>query len=89
MPTVTTVSEALVELATLTGMTVAEWRDIVSLPPPAQALCVQAYRDADWRRDPDTFGQVLAVLGVIATIAGAVGGVAGAVSAIAALKALG
>ena len=83
-----TADEAFVDLATLTGLTVSEWVDFCSLPRPAQDLCAQAYRDADWKTNPDTFGKVLAILGVIGTIAGVIGGVAGAVSAVAALKAL-
>jgi hypothetical protein len=80
--------ELFVQLTTLTALSRQEWEDILALPPDAQALVLQAYRDASWKADPDTFGQVLTVLQVVGTIAGVVGGVAGAASAIAALRSL-
>lgn len=81
-----TAEQALAKLSGLTGLSVQEWQDFLSLPPNGQALCVKGYRDQDWTKNPDTLGEVLAVLEVIGTIAGVVSGVAGAASAIAALK---
>lgn len=83
-----TSAELLAELASLTGMTPAEWQDFLSLPPEAQAITAQTYRDLSWATSPDTFGKVLAVLGLLGTIAADVSGVAGAVSAVSALRAL-
>lgn len=81
-----TVDDCFAELATLTSLDAAEWRDILSLPPYGQRLALQAYRDADWRKEPDRLAAVLAVLEIIGKIAGAVSGVAGAASAVAALR---
>lgn len=81
-----TVEEAFAELATITGLSVDDWRDFLAATPEQQALMVQAYRDQDWARNPDRFGQVIGILSVVGTVAGVVSGVAGAASAIAALK---
>lgn len=83
-----TEEEALTKLSSLTGLSVQEWQDFLSLPPAGQALCVKGYRDQDWTQKPDVFAAVLAVLGVIGTIAGVVGGAAGAASAVAALRSM-
>jgi hypothetical protein len=83
-----TSDDAFAQLATLTGLSMDEWRDLISLPAPAQALCVEAYRDQAWVRHPETLAYVLDVLSVVGTIAGVAGGLAGATSAIAALRAL-
>jgi hypothetical protein len=81
-------ADLLTELVTLTDMRSGEWLDFLSLPPDAQAIAAQAYRDADWTKNPDTFGKVLAVLNVIGTIAGVIGSVAGAATAVNALRSL-
>lgn len=83
-----TADDAFAQLATLTGLSMSEWSDLIGLPPPAQRLCVEAYRDQAWVKNPETFAIVLDVLTVIGTIAGVVGGVAGAASAVSALRAL-
>ena len=80
--------EYLAKLATVTGLSAQQWSDFLSCTPEQQALIAQGYKDQNWVKDPDTFGQVMAILGVIGTIAGVVTGVAGAVSAIQALKSL-
>lgn len=83
-----TYEQALVALATKTGMSPDDWRDFLACSPDQQRALVRAYADQSWVRSPDTFGEVLAILGVIGTIAGVVSGVAGAASAVAALKSL-
>lgn len=88
MPASLNADELFVELTCLTGLSAQEWQDILSLPAPGQELALRAYRDADWRTDPDIFGRVLDALQVIGTIAGVVGGAAGAASAVAALRSL-
>jgi hypothetical protein len=81
-------SDCYAELQTLTGIGASDWRDLLSLPPDVLEMTVQTYRNADWTKNADTFGQVLVVLGVIGSIAGVVSGVAGAAGAVAALKSL-
>lgn len=83
-----TSEEALAKLSTLTGLSAQEWSDVLALPPDAQALVIQGYRDQDWARSANTLSEVLAVLEVIGTLAGVVGGVAGAASAVSALRSL-
>lgn len=83
-----TVEEAIAEIATLTGMSPEEWRDFLAATPEQQALIVDAYRDQDWTRNPDTLGRVIGILSVVGTIAGIVSGVAGAASAVAALRSI-
>ena len=74
-------AELYANLASLTGLTASKWSDILALPPWAQAIVFETYRDADWIRQTNTFSRVLDVLT-------ALGNMAGAVSAIAALRAL-
>jgi hypothetical protein len=82
------VADLLVELATLTGLSPAEWRDFCSLPPDAQQAVARAYRDQDWSRSPDTLSAVLGVLRTLAAVAADVSGIAGAASAISAISAV-
>ncbi len=82
------VDDLFAELATLTSLSRQEWEDVLSLPPGGQEIALRAYRDADWREDPDTLGKVLAVLEAVGKVAGVVGGVAGAAGAVAALRSL-
>jgi hypothetical protein len=71
-----------VELEGLTGYAASDWADFLSCTPEQQRVIVQSFRDADWAKNADTLGKVLAVLTIAATIAGAISGVAGAVSAV-------
>ena len=70
------------ELAILTGMTRQEWADFLAMSPEMQLVAVQGYRDMTWRRDPDVWPRVLAVIEAVATVAGAITGVAGALAAL-------
>ena len=80
-----TSDEAIVALATTTGLSPAEWQDFLACTPDQQAAIAQTYRDASWVQRRDTFAEVLAILGAAATVAGAVSGLAGAYEALRAL----
>jgi len=77
--------DALVAVATKTGMTPGEWRDFFSCTPAQQRLVALTYRDADWVRDPDRFAEVVSLLATLTTVAGAVSGVGSAIEVIRAL----
>ena len=82
------VDKYLPELAALTSMQPVEWTDFFALTPEQQIVAAENYRDADWKRSPDTFGKVMTVLEIIGAVAGVVAGVAGAATAVNALKLL-
>lgn len=63
-------AEAFAKLAELTGQPVGKWREILSLPPAAQAVVLRDYADCDWTVPGDKLQAVLAAVGVIAQIAG-------------------
>ena len=86
MPTEVDDVDLFVELAELTSMSPEDWRDFCSLPPAAQEVAAQAYREASWAKSADALPKVLGILGVIGAVAGAVTGVAGATGAAVALR---
>lgn len=75
-----TQDEVYAMLITLTGINRTEWNDILSLPPPGQAVALQTYQDMNWQHDPDTVGRVITLIETLGAIGGAVGSVAGAVA---------
>lgn len=82
------VEDHYAELQTLTGLTPDKWRDILTLPEDAQAVVLQAYRDAEWVQSADKLEAVLKVLSVVGAGLGVVSGAAGAAGAVAALRSL-
>ena len=78
------------ELAEVTGLTAAQWRDVLTCSAADQAMIVDGWKQIgaiSWAKEPDRLAQVLAILGTLGAILGfvtgvgnAVGGVAGALS---------
>lgn len=86
-----TADDKFAELEQLTGITAAEWADVLTLSPGDQLELLRGWKllgRMNWAANRDVFGDVLAVLGVVGTIAGVIGGVASATSAVVALKTL-
>ena len=74
-------SDLVVRLTELTGLSPQDIRDVLALPPDAQAAVVQTYADQSWAKSPDTLGAIISAL----ETAGAVAGAASAIVAFAAL----
>ena len=76
-----TEDDLVVRLTELTGMSPQDIRDVLSLPPDAQAAVVKTYADQSWAQSKDTLGAIISAL----ETAGAVAGAASAIVAFAAL----
>jgi hypothetical protein len=76
------------KVATLTGMSVQEVQDFLSMTPAMQNQAVATYAGADWVKNRDTLADVISVLEVIGTLASVVTGLAGAATAVNALRSL-
>jgi hypothetical protein len=79
----------LAELVEETGLTLAEWKDLLSNAPTDQAFLLASWKTLGkmtWVADPGALAKVLAVLGALAAPVVEAGSVAGAASAIVALK---
>lgn len=79
------------ELEAITGLSVAQWQDILTEEPQDQAEIITGWKALDtigWTERPDRLAQVVAILEAIGTAAGIVGNVEGAVSAVNALRGL-
>ena len=73
------------QLAAITGMSVKEWQDFMSLEPEQQCVVAQGYKNMVWVQDSNTLATVLNIIGLIIPIVGAISGAAGAATAIKAL----
>ena len=83
--------DELAQLEQETGITVAEWQDLLSNSPDDQAFLLAGWKQLgrmDWVQNVSTLDRAIALLLVVGNIAGAVGGIAGAASAVAGLRAL-